>query len=80
MGEVGPTWVISGGRPPIVGGPSDCDPFGLGLGNKELGGWRLNDGGGGHGRQPPGPDGGEVLLTLLFVLAAAATEAAAANP
>ena len=76
---MGPTWVISGGRPPIVGGPSDCDPFGLGLGNKELGGWRLNDGGGGHGRQPPA-DGGEVLLTLLVVLAAAATEAAAANP
>ena len=76
---MGPTWVISGGRPPNVGGPSDCDPFGLGLGNKELGGWRLNDGGGGHGRQPPA-DGGEVLLTLLFVLAAAATEAAAANP
>ena len=76
---MGPTWVISGGRPPNVGGPSDCDPFGLGRGNKELGGWRLNDGGGGHGRQPPA-DGGEVLLTLLFVLAAAATEAAAANP
>ena len=79
MGEVGPTWVISGGRLPNVGGPSDCDPFGLGRGNKELGGWRLNDGGGGHGRQPPA-DGGEVLLTLLVVLAAAATEAAAANP
>ena len=79
MGEVGPTWVISGGRLPNVGGPSDCDPLGLGRGNKELGGWRLNDGGGGHGRQPPA-DGGEVLLTLLFVLAAAATEAAAANP
>lgn len=76
---MGPTWVISGGRLPNVGGPSDCDPFGLGRGNKELGGWRLNDGGGGHGRQPPA-DGGEVLLTLLFVLAAAATEAAAANP
>ena len=78
---MGPTWVISGGRPPSTpgGGPSDCDPFGLGLGNNELGGWRLNDGGGGHGRQPPA-DGGEVLFTLLLVLAAAATEAAAANP